>query len=278
MKDIITVFNYDWHDRHFVLLRMWLHQVSLHNDINLSVKILSEYSEPKNAKRLHNLYNFEWITLASRELLGDKLLDHHNIRFKMWNLSRWTNPYIMLDVDAIPFSPLSKLVEASKDKPWIAINHQDIPKHTQNREPFLNGGVQIVSDPQAFTYQQFTSDYGKLLCPGAEQALIYTYLKKIGYDYTHPEISYHCNACAGYTRVSKSDDGWVCMSSEQCITNPEYKSSSIPDGQPVSINHYWDEFKPWKIDCPMYESFLELVLDEETMTESILRQFKKNTY
>lgn len=277
MKDIITVFNYKWYDKHYILLRMWLHQVSQYNDANLNIKILSEQGEPKNVSRLHRLYNFEWIVLPPRKLLGSKLLDHHNIRFKMWNLSRWSNPFVMLDVDAIPFSPLSKLVEASKDKPWIAINHQDIPKHTQNREPFLNGGVQIVSDPGAFTYEQFTSDYGTLLCPGAEQALIFTHFRKIGYDYSHPAISYQWNACAGYTRVSKMNDTWVCVSSEQCITNPDYKSSSIPDGQLVSINHYWDEFKPWKIDCPMYDTFLKLVLDEETVIEGISRRFMNNS-
>lgn len=257
---------------------MWLHQVSLHNDAGLIVKVLSENNEPYNIRRLHKQYNFRWIRLKSRKKSGVKILDHHNVRFKMWNLTSWKEPYILLDVDAIPFCSLSKLVAAASEKPWIAVNHQNIPGHTENKGTFLNGGVQIVAQPDKFRYEDFTQNYGQLKCPGAEQALIYTYFKKIDYDYTHPDIGFVWNACAGYSRLSKHNNKWRCFSSRLCVTNPAYQSYSISEGTEICINHYWDEFKPWKIGCPMYDTFLELVKKEETSVDRFVRFISNETY
>ncbi len=257
---------------------MWLHQVSLHNDAGLIVKVLSENNEPSNIRRLHKQYDFKWIRLKSRKKSGVKILDHHNVRFKMWNLASWGEPYILLDVDAIPFCSLNTLVVAASNKPWIAVNHQSIPGHTENKGLFLNGGVQIVAQPDKFGYKDFTEKYGQLMCPGAEQALIFTYFKKIDYDYTHPDVDFSWNACAGYSRLSKQGEFWRCSSSTDCITNLDYKSYSIPEGEEICINHYWDEFKPWKIGCPMYNHFLNKVKNEETMIERVIRIFSKETY
>jgi hypothetical protein len=277
--EVLTIYNYPKNDPHFYLLKMWLHQVNFYNDSNCRVLVLSENHEPLEVKDLHKVYSFEWKKLAPKKtinypilkrivhkLTGNrtayrkmnsrlKVINHHNVRFKLYHLTKWPRPFIFLDVDAIIFGPISSLVQASSIKPFIAVNHQEIPKHTIGKEPYLNGGVQIVSQPGYFTFEDFTRQTDNLLCIGHEQALIYTHFKNVRYDYTHPEIDYKWNACSGYNKLKKVDDKWVCVSNGTNILDDNLKSNSIPKGTSIMVNHYWDEFKPWKIDCPMYNEF-----------------------
>ena len=258
---------------------MWLNQISIYNDLKLKVIVLSESLEPDEVKILHKDYIFEWIQLVPKEKSKTpltirlrnkitrnikayqsernklKVLNHHNVRFKLFHLTKWPKPFIFLDVDAILFSTLSELVKASSSKPFIAINHQRIPKHTEGKEVYLNGGVQIVSQPGFFSFEDFTKQTDNLLCPGHEQALIYTYFNNIGYDYTHPEIDYKWNSCSGYNELIKVDGKWKCFSKGVNVLDSNLESETIPAGIEIKINHYWDEFKPWKIDCPMYKEF-----------------------
>ena len=277
--DLLTIYNYSPNDPHLYLLKMWLYQVSINNDTDCNVIVLSNRNEPKEIRDWHNHYNFNWQRLRPKRkqfypvikrlvhrFFMDleshiitkkrlKVLNHHNVRFKLYHLTKWPRPFIFLDVDAILFAPISKLIEASNDKPFIAVDHQEVPNHTLGKEPYLNGGVQIVSKPGYFTYGDFTKQTEGLLCLGHEQALIYTHFKNVGYDYTHANIDYKWNACSGYNEVKKVEGKWVCVSNGTNILDDKLKSNSIPKGTSVMVNHYWDEFKPWKIDCPMYNEF-----------------------
>jgi lipopolysaccharide biosynthesis glycosyltransferase len=278
--EILTIYNYPPADYHLVLLRMWLHQVAINNDAGCKVIVLSEQQEPENIKEWHSEYLFTWQRLKSKrkqcypifkrmvlrfssDIVSYRktktrlnVINHHNVRFKLYHLTKWPRPFIFLDVDAILFGPISKLVEASKDKPFIVVNHQDIPKHTEGKKPYLNGGVQIVSQPSFFTYEDFTKQTEGLICPGHEQALIYTHFRNIGYDYTHTIIDYKWNSCSGYNEVKKVEGKWVCISKGSNVLDSDLKSNTIPKGVNIMINHYWDEFKPWKIACPMYKEFI----------------------
>jgi lipopolysaccharide biosynthesis glycosyltransferase len=285
--EILTIYNYHNDDPHFHLLKMWLTQISVNNDYSLAIKVLSDKVEPKEVVGWHKFLDFHWIVLKPNKLKRlpitlrvlnrltkdlelhrkiknkIKVLNHHNVRFKLFHLSKWPDPFIFLDVDAILFGPISELVEASKNKPFIAINHQRIPKHTEGKEEYLNGGVQIVSRPGYFTFEDFTKQTDNLLCSGHEQALIYTHFRNIGYDYTHPVIDYKWNSCSGYNEVKKVDGKWVCISRGINALDSDLKSNTIPEGSYIMINHYWDEFKPWKVNCPMYEEFQNIVFSEE---------------
>ena len=300
--DIITIYNYEPFDKHLVFLRMWLHQVSLYNDAKLKVKVLSLHNEPRMVGRWHQFYPFEWVKLGQRKDLRisrlrrlqmrfnkefaeysklrkrNKVLNHHNVAFKMWNLTQWKTPFIFLDVDAIVFENLSHLVNNALDKPFIGINHQNIPGHTEGTEPFINGGVQIVSNPKYFTFEQYTQVTENLYCRGAEQALMFTTFINANYDYTHPQIGHIWNSCSGYNRVSKINNRWVCFS-EGVLKNDIMKVSlSIPRGKEIAINHYWDKFKPWRLNCDMYEEFRLKISIEETALDRFYKNFYKNTY
>jgi hypothetical protein len=207
-----------------------------------------------------------------------KLLNHRNVSFKMWNLTQWKFPFIFLGVDAIVFNNLSHFVKFSVDKPFIVIYHQDIPNHTQGKEAFVNGGVQIVSNPQYFNFEQYTQVTKNLLCPGAEQALMFTTFKNANYDYSHPQIGHIWNSCSGYNRVSNTKGLWECYGEGHLKSDPNKVSNSIPVGTKIAINHYWDEFKPWKVYCDMYEEFRRKLLTEEIIIDRFFKKLYNNTY
>jgi hypothetical protein len=150
----------------------------------------------------------------------------------------------------IVLQDLTFLWERRNDKPFIGVDHQIIPGHSQRvGKPFLNSGVQIVGDPEWYQYDKIEARYreldGHLSVPGHDQASIYEYCKSIDYDYTHPDIGLGWNACAGYTKLFRLDDEWtgICKGLKDPHAPAEYQ---------VYINHYWDEFKPWRLKCPIY--------------------------
>lgn len=178
--------------------------------------------------------------------------NHHNVNYKMYNLTRIDQPFIFLDADIFCFSSLEHLWSLKDDQPFIAINHQYIPGHTTPDFKFLNGGVQVVGDPDWYVYSNFRNAYqkcsGRLACKGFEQAHIFTYCIQAGYDYTHPEVGYGWNSCAKYGVVQIDDDMYNCTYNAPS-DDPE------PDGYDVKLNHYWWDFKPWQIDCPVWNSY-----------------------
>ena len=61
--DILTIYNYPVNNPHFTLLKMWLFQVTLNNDANCIIKVLSNGVEPEEIRTLRQYYNFKWIKL-----------------------------------------------------------------------------------------------------------------------------------------------------------------------------------------------------------------------
>ena len=250
--DLLTIYNYTDQGNNLFLLKLWLDRVQVHNDEKLDTYVLSYMKEPEHIKILHKKYDFVWKVLPVRQDNGNLFLDKHNIKFKLFNLTKWPNPYIFIDVDAFLFDNISELTKYTNDKPWVGINHQNIPLHTENKGEFLNSGVQLVSDPTFVKYDTIVTTVKRILCPGFDQAMLFSYFKTINYDYTHPKISKNWNACAGYSRMVKSDTGWSCVTDPVNIKNNNLISKGIKGGEKVHINHYWDEFKPWMINCPYY--------------------------
>lgn len=254
--DLLTIYNYEGLGNNFNLLKLWLKQAKIHNDENLPVHVLSYMKEPEHIKELHDQYDFTWKVLPMRNVIGHAFLDKHNIRFKLFNLTKWESPYLFIDVDAFLFSNISGITRYKGTKKWVGIDHQNIPLHTENKGKFLNSGVQLVSDPDFLNYEKVVSTVRQIMCPGFDQAMLFSYFKTIGYDYTHPEINENWNACAGYTRTYQEDGVWKCITDPVNIKNDRLVSKGIKKGETVHINHYWDEFKPWMINCEFYKQML----------------------
>jgi len=253
--DLLTIFNYEnasLNEKN--LFYIWMKQVHKHNDIGSSIYVLSEFEEPEFSTSLKVGYgfNYNWVKLNRSNGNKFSYLKPHNVDFKLYNLTNWERAYIFIDIDAFLFGDLSFLNEKSKDKPWIGIDHQIIPYHTDHMSPFLNSGVQIVSDVNFLNYNDILNKIGKytnLLCPGADQSIIFTYFKEIDYDYTHKDIPLTWNSCAGYSSYDDKTGNFFTHPTCNKNKSNELISTKIKEGEKVFINHYWYDFKPWNINC-----------------------------
>jgi hypothetical protein len=184
---------------------------------------------------------------------------HFNLRFKLPNLASLTFPFLYLDADIVVLSDLNYLWQRRHAKPYVAIDHQRIPSDPRtHRPPFLNAGLQLVSDPSFYDLDAILAAQNDVVPlnkfrevrkadmftgPGHDQAVLHRYFTSIGYDYTHAEIGPGWNSCAGITDVRNGDGVWKA------------RTLTLADNHAVHIIHYWDQFKPWLINCPIYQSY-----------------------
>ena len=176
-----------------------------------------------------------------------------NIKYKLYDLCQLDFDFIYLDVDMYVNVDLDVIWEKRKDKPFISTVHQkNIKGHTEGKNDFMNSGLQIVSDPSFLNYDKLYDlavkmDF-KFDNPGTDQALLDGYCRQLGYDFTHPDIGCEYNSCAGYGLVDIDDEYNFRIT---------YKNKDIT--YPVKINHYWNEFKPWVINCPIFKFYREVI-------------------
>jgi hypothetical protein len=185
--------------------------------------------------------------------------DHFNLRFKLPNLAALDFPFLYLDADMVVLDDLRYAWDRLGDKPWVGIDHQWVPSDARtHRSPFLNSGFQLVSDPAFYDLEAILAAQNAVIplvrrtevpksvmfpCPGFDQAVLFRYFRSIGYDYTHPEIGPEWNSCAGVTAVRSEGGRWVART-----------RGLMPDHD-VNIIHYWSQFKPWAIGCPIFASY-----------------------
>lgn len=182
-----------------------------------------------------------------------------NLRFKLPNLARLDYPFLYLDADTFVLGDLDYLWQRRHAKPWIGVNHQWIPSVGRtHRPPFLNSGVQLVSDPDFYDLEAILAAQNAVVplakhteiahddmfaCPGLDQAVLFRYFQSVGYDYTHPEIGPEWNSCAGVSEASREGEAWKA------------RTRGLEPNYDVCLIHYWQPFKPWAIGCPIYDSY-----------------------
>jgi hypothetical protein len=181
-----------------------------------------------------------------------------NIKNKLYNLCGLDFEFIYLDCDMYVSDDLYFLWSRRYDKPFISTIHQKNiqgivhKNHTRENINFMNSGLQVVSDPSFLNYDKLyelaIKMNFKFPTPGTDQALLDLYCKKLGYDFIHSDIGCEWNSCAGYGLVEIN---------EEYDFNIIYKNKDIE--YPVKINHYWNEFKPWIINCPIFKFYEGLV-------------------
>lgn len=230
---LITIFNFPNQNNYNNLCQWWISQCLKNSELDIEIWYRDNIDHLKILDKRIRCIKKDEVKISSllkSNLISDKA--QHNIGFKLYNLCQESNPFIFIDADAILFKDITPLINASKDKPFIAINHQDIPGHTSHIPyKFLNSGVQICSDSSVLDFNEIVKaqnlhDY--LIVPGTDQSMLWTYFNHIKYNYTHKDIGCEWNNCAGL----KSGESDIC------------------------INHYWYNFKPWNIKCKFWESFL----------------------
>ena len=250
---VVTIMNYPPDPRYRQMCHAFLDSVIAHGAA--SVTILYEDQKPTIAIEHQRAADIEVIRCASHDV-GHP---HFNLRFKLANLASLDFPFLYLDADTYVLGDLSELWERRHSRPWIGINHQWIPSDPRtHREPFLNSGVQLVSDPSFYdllaivavqnaaaplrSAAQFSKDE-MFSCPGTDQAVLYRYFQSIGYDYTHSEVGSEWNSCAGVTKLTRVGTGW------------KGRTHGLTVNHDVHLVHYWSQFKPWAIGCPVFASY-----------------------
>jgi hypothetical protein len=251
---VVTIMNYPPDQRYRHMCRAFLDSVISRGAE--SITILYEDQEPTIAAEHRRAADIEVIRCRSRDV-GHP---HFNLRFKLANLAAINYPFLYLDADTYVLGDLRALWERRHAKPWIGINHQWIPSDPRtHRAPFLNSGVQLVSDPAFYDLDAILAAQNAVApldqagvfnkeemfaCPGSDQAVLYRYFCSIGYDYAHPEIGPEWNSCAGVTKLTRRDGLW---------TGRTYGLRADHD---VYLLHYWSQFKPWLIGCPVYADYV----------------------
>lgn len=252
--NIVTICEYDLNDRNnFITLIMFIEGIRIHCK-NYHLYILT--SDNKNT-RLKTLLSYEKnISIIYCKPNNAKV--HRNINHKLYYLCNLDFDFIYLDFDMYVNADLNFLWSRRKEKPFIATIHQPNivgkikGRHTYDNNHFINSGLQIVSDKDFLNYDDifnFGSHLNfKFSVSGFDQALLNDYFKYIKYDFTHKDIGFEWNSCAGISHAvfNRYDDIEI-----MCINEDEK--------YPVMVNHYWDEFKPWNIDCPIFYYYKDIL-------------------
>ena len=231
---IITIFNFPNQDNYNNLCRWWARQCLKNSELDIEIWYRDSIDHLQVVDDRIKLIKKSEIKISSflkPNLISDKA--QHNIGFKLYNLCKESEPFIFIDADAILFKNITPLLDASKDKPFIAIDHQNIVGHTSHIPyKFLNSGVQVCSDTNILDFDQIIKTqnlYNNFVVPGTDQSMIWNYFRHIKYDYTHPSIDWRWNNCAGLEK----------------------------DANEIAVNHYWYNFKPWKINCKLWNKFID---------------------
>jgi hypothetical protein len=250
---LVTIMNYPPEPRLRRMCYMFLDTAIAHGAE--CVTILYEDQEPVIAPEHRRAADIEVVRCRSHDV-GHP---HFNLRFKLPNLASLDFPFLYLDADMAVLSDLRLLWAVRGAKPWVGVNHQWVPDDPRtHREPFLNSGLQLVSDPTFYDLRAILAaqdavaplwrhtEFGKyemFACPGADQAVLFRYFRSIGYDYTHPAVGPEWNSCAGVTDVWRDGDRWKA------------RTHGLSENYDVRIVHYWSQYKPWAVGCPLYESY-----------------------
>jgi len=255
--NIVTIFEYDLNQRFYVvMLRMLISSIVINcKSMPYTIHIIT--NNKKQLRQLFSNSNINIIQSPINTLCTDHNI-HKNIRHKLYYLCNLNFDFIFIDCDMYVNHDLKYLWDRRHDKPFIGVNHQPnivgtLGTYTSAIEnnQYLNSGLQVVSDPDFL-------DYSKILkigydnkfifdVNGFDQAILHTYFKTIDYEYTHQEVGYEWNSCASHCKYYKSNTG----------INLTYKNNN--DIYPVKINHYWGEFKPWIIKCPIFKNYNDVL-------------------
>jgi hypothetical protein len=255
--NIVTIFDYNIQNNIYkTMLNMFVGGIIENcNTHKYKIHIITDFVNQVGAMFDKNVVE----TIKMKRYSVDVPPNMKNITNKLYNLCNLDFEFIFLDCDMYVAADLSFLWDRRGDKPFISTVHQKNIRgmlhnnHVLNNNNFMNSGLQIVSDTDFLNYEKLFNLAAKMNfnfpVPGADQALLDTYCKQeLGYDYIHPDIGSEWNSCAGYGVVT-IDDYYNFIINYQNDMDSEY---------PVKINHYWNEFKPWFIKCPIFDFYKEI--------------------
>ncbi|HZY88310.1 MAG TPA: hypothetical protein VFE78_25965, partial [Gemmataceae bacterium] len=139
---VVSIMDYPREPRFLRMCYVFLDSVIAHGA--KSVTLIYDEQRPVIAPELRRAADIELVKGRSHDV-GHP---HFNLRFKLPNLAGLPFPFLYLDADMVVLSDLNYLWERRHAKPWVGVNHQVVPSDARtHRPPFLNSGLQLVSDP-----------------------------------------------------------------------------------------------------------------------------------
>ena len=81
-------------------------------------------------------------------------------------------------------------------------------------------------------------------CPGSDQAVLSATSARLATTIRIPEIGPEWNSCAGVTKLTRRDGVWTG------------RTLGLRADHDVFLVHYWSQFKPWLIGCPVYADYV----------------------
>ena len=267
--------NYNWNNvNHYVMCYTWIKQAKKYLTKKDVCFIFSRKKLPNFfLEKMHSSNTCQFKNCVTAGLEDNILFPQYfcpekkyldNIKFKLFITTNINFNYFFIDADAFIVGDLKEIEEIIEDKPVVFVDHETVPGYTDKLPYFLNSGCFLVNDPNKKIYNwEKIYDHGKKCgfspsfkqtlekIPGTDQAVLMSYFEKIGYDYHHEKFDTKYNTCATN----------VIFEYKKNLNEYKFKTKN----NEVKIIHYWDPFKPWSVNCPIFE---------ETLNDSILNEYK----
>ncbi len=240
---IVTIMNYPDDTLYNLMCMIWMRQVQQHAPGSRILVLTADGLPPAVAAWFKTFANVEVVAAGQHPIEG---FDHFNLAFKLYHLARLREAFLFLDADMFVLADLDYLWQRRNYKPWMAAGTGQ-PLTYLNGHPVvgLNSGLQLVSDPPFYNYDQiracFMAHGRRFPYAGEDQCLIRDYFETIEYLPWHPDIGPEWNVCSLYARLAPDTAGvWHGQRQDH------------PD-KPVFISHYWNGVsRPWNMECPLY--------------------------
>ncbi len=261
---VVTIMNYAPDPRYRRMCYAFLDSVISHGAA--SVTILYEDQPPTVAPEHRRTVDIEVVRCQSHDI-GHP---HFNLRFKLANLAALDFPFLYLDADTVVLGDLNYLWSRRHAKPWVGIDHQMIPADPRtHRSPFLNSGVQLVSDPAFYDLRAILAvqNAAAPLEPrGGVRERGNVCLPRDGSGDSVPILPrdwvrlHTPGDRAGMEQLRRGHGGNAAGDRWKAHTR------GLPADHDVYLMHYWSQFKPWMIDCPIYASYANRDEELEKLT------------
>lgn len=215
---IITTMNFTGTNE-IIMCKAWIYFAKRFNP-DARITIIHHDPIPEIKRFAASYTKVRFIRLTTKEMcpvMTRGFTDHpcQEIKLSVWKQAKKyrIKKFLYIDCDAFILGSLKKWWDHIDDKPFIAVNEQIAPY-----DPIYNAGVfSYSSDNNFITYEkllgQYREDGNRIKLHLGDQGLTNTYLRKIGYDYTHPAIDFTYNCIAKWSHTVTVSDAAIVIKS-----------------------------------------------------------------
>jgi hypothetical protein len=208
---IITTMNFKG-ENEIVMCKAWIYFAKRFNP-DATITIIHHDAISDIQQFASTYHRIQFIKLSNKEMRPEMVngyTDHpaQELKLAVWKQTgkNGIHKYIYVDSDAFILGSLDTWWSHINDKPYIAV-HEQVSPYT----PVFNAGVYSYGSKSGFvTYEkllsQYRADNNRIKIWAGDQGLINAYVRRIGYDYTHPLIDFTYNCIAKWCRIHTISD------------------------------------------------------------------------